>query len=199
MKVMKNLVHGVGANDADYVVKPTINGRQVACPLYQTWRGMLERCYDPKFQAKRPSYIGCSVVPEWHSFMAFRVWMIKQDWQGRQLDKDLLIQGNKAYGPDACVFVSAKLNSFTTDSAATRGEFPLGVSWHEQRGKFMAQCCNPFTGRREYLGYFTCPDEAHEAWRSRKHELSLQLAEQQTDPRVAAALATRYLSRGNVT
>ena len=193
------LVCGVGINDADYTVKPIVFGKQVVCPFYETWKDMLNRCYSAKLQAKYPSYIGCSVVPEWLSFMTFRAWMIRQDWVGRDLDKDLLIQGNKVYGPSTCVFISDGLNKFTIDRAADRGEWPLGVYWHRQGGKFLARCNNPFSGKRESLGLFTCPDAAHEAWRKRKHELSLQLAAEQTDPRLAAALTTRYMSRHEVT
>jgi len=195
MQKKNKLVCGVGINDANYVVKPRINGKMVACPFYVAWNNMLMRCYDPKFQAKRPTYIGCSVVPEWLSFMTFRAWMVWQDWQDRVLDKDLLIPGNRVYSPQTCVFISHGLNNFTTDSAAARGEFPLGVYWHRQSGKFMARCSNPFTGKQEHLGLFTCPDEAHEAWRKRKHELALQIAALHADPRIAAALSIRYLKQ----
>jgi len=192
-------VHGVGINDADYTVQPVVFGKQVMCPFYDAWKSMLERCYGHKFQSKNPTYIGCSVVPEWLSFMAFRAWMIERDWVGRELDKDLLFPGNRVYGPDTCVFISHGLNKFTTGHAAARGEWPIGVYLHKHSGRFRASCSNPFSGRNEHLGYFTCPDAAHEAWRSRKHELSLQLAAEQTDPRLAAALATRYMSRHEVT
>ena len=185
-------VFGIGINDADYVVNPTINGKRIICPFYEAWKGMLKRCYSAKLQARYPTYIGCSVVPEWHRFMAFRAWMVELDWQGRELDKDLLFPGNKVYGPQTCIFISNGINKFTTDSASARGDWPIGVYWNKQNGKFRARCNNPFTGKLEHLGLFTCPAEAHEAWRKRKHELSLQLAAEQTDPRLAAALATRY-------
>jgi hypothetical protein len=193
MRKKAKLVYGIGTNDADYVTQPLINGKQVVCPFYLAWADMLKRCYSSKLQAERPTYIGCSVVPEWLSFMTFRAWMIGQDWQGRELDKDILVPGNKVYGPQTCIFISNGLNNFTTDSASSRGEFPIGVYWNKQSGKFRAQCCNPFTGKREHLGLFTCPNEAHEAWRSRKHELALQIAAQHADPRIAKALSIRYL------
>jgi hypothetical protein len=195
MRKKNKLVCGVGVNDANYVTKPRINGERVVCLFYLAWQNMLMRCYDPKHLAKYPTYIGCSVVPEWLSFMTFRAWMIEQDWQDRELDKDLLVPGNKVYGPAACVFLSDGLNKFTNDRAAARGEFPIGVDWHRGNGKFRARCSNPFTGRLEHLGYFTCPDVAHEAWRKRKHELALQIAALHADPRIAKALSTRYLKQ----
>jgi hypothetical protein len=193
MRKKAKLVCGVGVNDANYVTKPRINGERVVCLFYLAWQNMLMRCYDPKYLAKYPTYIGCSVVPEWLSFMTFRAWMVGQDWQGRELDKDLLFPGNKVYGPETCVFISHGLNVFTTGSAAARGEFPIGVYWDKQSGRFRAKCSNPFSGKREHLGYFTCPDAAHEAWRKRKHELALQIAALHADPRIAAALSIRYL------
>jgi len=195
MRKIRNLVYGVGVNDSNYVVQPTINGKRVVCPFYMAWQGMLERCYSAKFQAKQPTYIGCSVAPEWWSFMTFRAWMTMQDWQGRELDKDLLFPGNKVYSSTTCVFISSGLNRFTLDRAAARGEWPIGVCWHKREGKFRASCSNPFTGKLEYLGYYTCPDEAHEAWRARKHELALQIAALHADPRIAKALSTRYLEQ----
>lgn len=190
--VMRKLVYGAGINDADYVVQPTINGKQVACPFYRAWKGMLQRCYDSKYQAKYPAYIGCSVCDEWKTFSNFRRWMEPQDWQGKELDKDLLFIGNKIYSPDACVFVNSTTNNFTTDHGADRGEWPLGVSFHKRDGKLEARCRNPFTAKKESLGYYTCQTQAHEAWRKRKHELACQLAGLQTDKRVADALRNRY-------
>ena len=92
--------------------------------------------------------------------MCFRAWMVEQDWKGKQLDKDLLVQGNKMYSPDTCVFVDGVVNNFLTDRAAARGEWPIGVIWHERAKKFMSQCNNPFTKKYEYLGYFHLPESS---------------------------------------
>jgi hypothetical protein len=195
MKAGLVLVQGVGLNDADYPVKPTINGKAVICPFYRTWQNMLERCYSDKFKERQPTYRGCSVHPDWLVFSAFKKWMLSKDWQGKQLDKDILFVGNKVYSPETCVFVSAAINKFLTDRVNHRGEFPIGVSYDKARGKFQTHCSNPFTKKYEHLGRFTCPDLAHEAWRKRKRELALQLADLQTDQRVAAALRVRYLPK----
>ena len=68
-----------------------------------------------------------------------------------------------------------------------------GVYLNKTIGKFVASVCNSFTGKQEHLGTFTCPNEAHTAWKVRKHELALMLAELQTDERVKEVLKTRYL------
>lgn len=197
---LHKLICGVVYNDANYQVGIYANiagkrKRLWACPIYQSWMEMIKRCYSANIQAKQPTYIGCTVAPEWHSFMAFRAWMIKQEWKGNQLDKDILIQGNKVYSSDTCVFVSQKLNGFMNDHGARRGEWPLGVSWYKRSQMFRARCNNPFTGRTESLGYFSDQNEAHEAWRKRKHQHACTYADMQTDPRIAKALRTRFLKQ----
>ena len=153
---------------------------------------MLERCYSAKAQEHRPTYAGCTVSAEWHTFSNFKAWMEKQQWEGNQLDKDILIEGSKAYSADTCVFVTQTVNSFTTDSKASRGGWPIGVDWNKAAEKFRARCSNPFSKKNESLGYFTCEVEAHQAWQKRKLELAHELAETQEDPRVAKALILKY-------
>ncbi|HZK25003.1 MAG TPA: hypothetical protein VFC74_06415 [Oscillospiraceae bacterium] len=198
----KKLVYGVGNNDADYAVVKfeTIDcadgkrkQKQVwTCPYYKVWRDMIKRCYSAKFQESRPTYIGCTVSDKWLTFSNFTGWMKNQDFEGKQLDKDLLFEGNKVYSPETCVFVTGAVNSFTTDSGAARGDCLIGADWYKQTGKFRSKCSNPFTKKPEHLGYFTSEQEAHEAWAKRKLELAHELAAIQTDQRVAKALIDRY-------
>lgn len=200
------LVFGVGINDAGYVTqkKETIyvNGvrkqKQVwECPYYRVWKDMLRRCYSAKFQERQPTYKGCSVSEEWLRFSNFRRWMEAQDWEDKQLDKDLLFEGNKIYSKKTCVFVTRMVNTFTTDCGASRGEWLIGVCWNREKGKFQSSCGNLFTKKQETLGYFTCEQEAHETWVKRKSELANELAAIQSDPRVAKALIERYTNYTN--
>ena len=68
----RKLVYGVGINDADYVVNPTVGGRRVICRFYQSWLCMLTRCYSVKSLKSHPEYVGCSVCDEWLAFSAFK-------------------------------------------------------------------------------------------------------------------------------
>jgi len=212
MKIEKigapKLVHGVGINDADYVVerKETIgyvNGKQKqklvwVCPYYRVWKSMLNRCYSAKYQERQPTYKGCSVSEEWLRFSNFKRWMEAQDFEGMQLDKDLLLEGNKVYSAETCVFVTKAVNSFTIDSGASRGECLIGVYWNKGECKFISQCGNPFTKKQEYLGLFVNELEAHQTWLKRKLELAHLLAAEQTDERVAKALIERYTNYSNL-
>ena len=93
-------------NDANYPVNPKIGPRRRRmCPYYRVWMNMRSLCYNPKVQARNPSYIGCTVCAEWHSFMAFRRWMMRQDWKGKVLTKGFLNPENRVYGPEFCAFV----------------------------------------------------------------------------------------------
>lgn len=188
-----NLVYGVGVNDSLTPVVRRVQGKQISCPHYVTWYNMLKRCYDHKLHAKQPTYKGCTVVQEWLKFSNFRAWMQAQDWQGKPLDKDLLVQGNKLYGPETCVFVSQALNNLMTTHGAAKGDYPVGVYWHKQHSKFKASCSNHLTRKQEHLGYFVTPEEAHLAWRARKHEHALAHATYESDPRIVQALQTRYI------
>jgi len=194
-------VCGVGINDADYAVtkRETIEVNGVRkqrlvwyCPFYRTWADMLSRCYSTKTQEKNPTYKGCSVTEEWLTFSVFKSWMEKQQWEDKQLDKDLLFDGNKVYSEGTCVFVTSVVNSFTSDSGAKRGEWMIGVDWNKEKIKFSSKCSNPFTKKQEHLGYFTSELEAHQAWLKRKLELATLIAAVQTDERVAKALIDRY-------
>lgn len=200
------LVYGVGINDADYVVQKFetlgyVGGKKKQkliwiCPYYSAWKCMLARCYSTKLQDKYPTYKGCSVSEEWLTFSNFKRWMEKQDWEGKQLDKDLLFEGNKIYSDETCVFVTPMVNLFTIDRGNDRGEWMIGVYWHKGANKFKSQCRNPFTKKQEYLGLFTCEIEAHQVWIRRKLELAHLLAAEQSDERVAKAIIDRYTNYG---
>lgn len=54
--------------------------------------------------------------------------MLTKDWQGNQLDKDILNPGNKEYSPDNCIFVTQDINLLLNSRAKCRGKYPQGVS-----------------------------------------------------------------------
>jgi len=181
-------VCGVGINDADYAVTQYENGIQVwMCPFYETWKSMLVRCYSEKFQTYRPTYKGVTVVKEWHVFSTFKAWMEKQDWEGKQLDKDLL-QGD-VYSPETCLFISRELNTFMTERTRFAGELPTGVS---RKGKKFCSRVNIPDGGREFLGVFDDPEQAHSAWKSRKLSLALDYFSPHHTESVIEALKLKY-------
>lgn len=184
------ILYGVAINDSDYVTSPTVGGVRVKCPFYAKWSSMIRRCYSDNHLKTHPSYEGCKVCDEWLVFSSFKRWMERQDWSSKELDKDLLIKGNKVYSPDACCFLSQSVNSFIIDGSSRRGLLKLGVT--AERGLFKAHCRNPFKNKTENLGRFKTEDEAHEAWRKRKLQIAEQISILEPDKKIVNALIERY-------
>lgn len=162
MKKIK-LIQGVGINDADYPVCPKVNGKGVWCPAYRAWHSMIVRCYSEKSLERHPTYRGCSVHDEWHSFMNFKKWFDKNYIEGWCLDKDLAENGNKQYGPSTCIFLPQWLNNFTTKRSNT-GRLPVGVSFC--RNRFQATVS--LDGKKIHIGMYDTPEDAHKGWRKAK-------------------------------
>ena len=163
-------VHGVGIAGAKYPI--TING--VHTKEYELWCSMLKRCYSDTYQKKQPTYKGCEVSDNFKSYEYFYDWCHKQigfdnDGNGNpfQLDKDLLVKGNKVYNEDTCVFIPNDINLLLTKREALRGEHLIGVSWSKTNKAFIARV-NKNKGKPEYLGYFKTELEAFNAYKTAK-------------------------------
>lgn len=190
-------LYGVGINDANYSVTKYIleSGKYKliwTCPYYSRWKNMLVRCYSKAFQKTSPTYLGCEVHPEWYLFSNFKSWMETQDWDGKQLDKDLLFRGNKVYGPQTCVFVSTAVNNFMTESTKARGADPIGVSFYKRYNAFISSANEVEYNKRITIGIFPTAEDAFDAWLVFKVGQAKILASKQTDQRVAKALVERY-------
>lgn len=168
-----------------------IDGKEVMNPDYRMWRDMIKRVYSKKNPAR--AYENVTVCSEWLLFSNFKNWFDKNQIENGVLDKDLIYRGNRVYSPDTCLIVSQAVNLFILSNKPRRNGSLLGVYWYPERGKWQGQVSNPFTGKSEYLGYFTDEMQGHLTWKSRKHEFACALAEIQSDSRVADALRNRYL------
>lgn len=133
-------------------------------PEYDAWHSMLSRCYNPSVHKSHPTYIDCSVCSEWQNFQTFAKWYSENEHYGLgyHLDKDILVKGNKVYSPKTCALVPVELNNLINDSPSKRGLYPVGVSYHKQKGRFAAALGRNKT--RFEVGLFDCPTEAHKAY-----------------------------------
>ncbi len=159
-------VYGVGILGNKYQAK--ING--VITKEYDLWSNMLERCYNDVYKKKYPTYESCEVSDKFKSYEYFCEWCNKQigfDTEGFELDKDLLIKGNKVYNESTCVFIPAEINSLLTKCTASRGEHLIGVCWDKKGKAFKAQISKN-KGKREHLGYFKTEIEAFKAYKTAK-------------------------------
>lgn len=188
-----SLIYGIGINDADYMVyQRRPNKSALRCNFYATWCGILQRCNSPKWHSRHPTYSDCKIDERWIKFSEFKRWMESNNWDGKFIDKDIIIKGNKIYSPDACAFVDRATNNFLLDSGAKRGDYPIGVNFSRKYKKFTSSCNNPFTLKKEHLGSFDCHISAHKAWAKRKSEFAFELAKNQDDKRVSEALIKRF-------
>ena len=199
---MNKLVCGVGFNDK---TKPTwVDGKNVK--EYQLWQDMLSRCFSEKLQTRCPTYKGCNVSDNFLHYSFFYDWCQEQigfgkvDDKGRywQLDKDLLFVGNKTYSETTCVFVPQEINKFFNEYGNARGEYPLGVSFDKQKGKFQAYCA--VNGKLQHLGRFNTPEEAFAVYKPFKENLCKQLAlkwKHEIDERLFNAMMNWSVHREN--
>ena len=147
---------------------PKVNGVQTK--EYNLWCSMLTRCYSDTHKKKYPTYEGCEVSDNFKSYEYFYEWCNKQigfDNEGWQLDKDLLIKGNKVYNENVCIFIPQEINSMLVKCTASRGEHLIGVSWNDTCKAFEARV-RKNKGNREYLGLFKTEIEAFNAYKTAK-------------------------------
>jgi len=92
---------------------------------YRTWHHMIGRCYDNKRHIEQPTYKDCVVCDEWHIYQNFAQWYDENyyevDGMKTELDKDILVKGNKIYSRDTCCFVLRQINMLFVKSNSTRG------------------------------------------------------------------------------
>ena len=171
------LVHGIGFKGMDY---PSYDGEKML-KEYSLWKGMLLRCTN-KYWIKKPTYENVTCSENFKSYTFFYEWCNKQvgfknvDEKGNywQLDKDLLIKGNKIYSENVCVFVPQKLNLLLIKYDAKRGDYPIGVSWEEKRGKFQTSCQDNYGVARNLGRYYTV-EESFQAYKTFK-EMTIKQA-----------------------
>lgn len=154
---------------------------------HQLWISMMSRCYSDSYRKNFKSYIGCEVSECWHLFSNFKEWFEKNYVEGWQLDKDILVKGNKIYSPDTCCFVPNEINLMLTNGKRARGKYPIGVSKHYN--KFTSYC--RVGDVRKCLGQFDTPSEAFFAYKKAKETHIRQIADKwknQLEPKVYEAL-----------
>ena len=149
------------------------------CPetrkCYVLWKDMLSRCYNPQMLKRFPTYIGCCVCQEWLLFSNFKKWFDENYKEGYDLDKDIIVKGNKVYSPQTCAFVPHKLNCTINKCQRSRGGMPIGVSFDKSRQKYSAGLRIGMV--KKSLGRFDTPTAAFKAYKAAKEQYVKELAE----------------------
>lgn len=143
---------------------------------YESWRGMMRRCYSTIYQEKQPTYIGCTVAPEWHNYQIFTKWYDENYYEANgevmNLDKDILVKGNKVYSPETCVFAPKSINKLFIKRNLEKASLPLGITYVKDMKQFRARC------HKFDLGLFNTPEEAFVKYKICKENIIKQIAEE---------------------
>ena len=182
-------VCGVGISGTKYPFM--IDG--IKTKEYGLWKDMLTRCYSDAYKKRQPTYEGCKVSENFKSYEYFYEWCNSKvgfDVKGFDLDKDLLIKGNKVYSENTCIFIPREINTLLVKRKASRGEYLIGVYWDKAKNAFKAQV-RKNKGKSEWLGSFKTELEAFEAYKQAKESFIKEQAnnwKDQIDERAYKAL-----------
>lgn len=171
---IKPIIYGVGFIGVGPYRCKDINNNLTKS--YNTWRDMLRRVHKPSKKSDARNYSDVSIVNEWYNFQNFAEWFennIHPDWKNHdwmwQLDKDLLIPGNRIYSPNTCCIVPIAINSIFSDSGFARGKMPMGITQRKER--FIAQGPG-----NQYIGIYDTMSEAYTAYWNDKFRHIQQVA-----------------------
>ena len=170
--------------------------------ICRVWRGIIRRTgkRDPNMH-NYEAYKDCTLDPRWFKLSVFKEWIEQwDDFENKEVDKDILIPGNLHYGPDTCLMVRKIVNQWFKPHIL-KGDLPRGVCWNSnyKKGKspkpYRAQT-NPLqvidgevkVGKRTALGHFLTVEEASDAFQKARQESLQILIDTETDVKVRDAI-----------
>lgn len=149
------------------------DGKSVLTQEYLKWQKMLQRCFDNKYKEKKPTYKDVTCCERWLCFSYFLkdLEILKQEYNWNKdeklnLDKDILHKDNKVYSLENCILVPNWINNLFIKSNASRGEYPIGVSYNKRAKKYQARC--NVNGKLKNLGLYNTIEEAFNAYKQAK-------------------------------
>ena len=174
-------VYGVGyLGQGEYKAK--INGKRTE--YYKYWQGMLQRCYDNKCKNKEQTYKDCFANEETYCLQNWGRWFednyYEVEGETLQLDKDILVKGNKEYRFDRMIFVPQRINLLFIKRDSERGDCPIGVSYNKNANKYVAYC-GTNKDKVEYLGLYNTEEEAFKIYKEFKEQYIKQIADEYKD------------------
>lgn len=171
-KCMEPTMCGIG-----YLGKKNVDRNSVA---YIRWHDMIHRCYNDKFHKRQPQYAQCTVCEEWLNFSNFEKWYNEHFYQiegeTMDLDKDILIKGNKEYSPATCCIVPHCINTLFLTGKKGRGDLPMGMYYDSEKRKYRATMS--YQGIQIKIGRFDTIEDAFNRYKVYKEDFIQDIAEQ---------------------
>ena len=145
-------------------------------PSYSAWTFLMMRLFCEKRLLVNPTYRGCTICKSWCNFQVFSDWFYSHESYGLgyELDKDLLISGNRHYSPETCVMMPQEINKAL--KTVQVNSVVAGVRKRKSSKGYQSRC-TVANGERKYLGSFLTPEEAFAAYVKAKEEYIHSLAE----------------------
>lgn len=173
---------GSGKYQSEY----KIDGKRVKEPAYEVWRKIHLRAGN--YAGTHPAYEDVTVSKEWWCFQDFAEWfhenLYKVDDEVMCVDKDILIPGNRVYGPDYCLIVPNRINEIfkNGDKKNNATELPTGVTIRKDGSKVKYRArCSVRVAMGEYKSIsktFDTPEEAYEFYKKSKLDYIKSVAEE---------------------
>jgi hypothetical protein len=111
------------------------------------WNHIFYRCYNTE---ACKTYNECFVDEKWYNFQTFAKWYEENYIEDFHIDKDILVKGNKCYGPDTCCFVPQEINNLFYSNNNSHELF--GVRQIDEK-RYRPRM--RFNGDEKYLGTYT--------------------------------------------
>lgn len=145
---------------------------------YKKWSHMMTRCYSEDYQSKMPTYKGCTVSEDWKDFDNFYDDFINipnSSNTSYELDKDILVKGNRIYSKSTCCMIPSKINSLMFSPKKKTG-LPTGVTrCHYKNDVYIATIY--IDGKNKALIRTTDLKEAFETYKKAKESQIRRVAE----------------------
>lgn len=141
--------------------------------LNSLWHNMYQRCYSDKYHEDSPQYIGCTMCDEWlDDKEAFYDWVRENYYtvgtEQVDLDKDILVKGNKIYSPETSIFAPHSINTYFEN--LTREPIYLSKLYKYRMDIFIE-------GKNINIGYYDTEEKAKKAFIKHKEAAILAKAD----------------------
>ena len=123
--------------------------------LANIYWNMWNRCYLESYLEKNPKYRGCTICDDWlNDRESFYDWIAENYYiiedEQIDLDKDILVKGNRIYSPDTCIFTPHVINTYfekitRSPQKTNNGKYSMEIT---------------VNGKRINLGTFDTEEEA---------------------------------------
>ena len=172
---LKPSVFGVGIIGTKYPINESGDMNYI----YKVWSNIIDRCYNEKTRLKYKAYSDCSTSDNFKYYEYFYEWFISQKGCNErfEVDKDLLLKGNKVYSENNCILLPKEINLALSTKKSQRGDFLIGV--RKTKTGYQSRC--NIRGKKYSLGVFNTEIEAFNAYKKAKESYLKDLANEWKD------------------